>query len=157
MCATPVRVLIVESDEPVRTGLRLALESADMQISETSTVADGLRSFHETPADVVIVDLDLPDGTASDLIRWLWRRVKRPPIILTSTDFGAVCPVPLPPQPPSDSQMLMLAKPFSAKAVIAAIQRLMAQAGGSIQPPIVSPPTLLRRPSEWGDHSSATP
>ncbi len=50
-------VLLVEDDEVVRTGMRFALQSAQIQVFEAASVSEGLRGFLlHTPDMAVIAD-----------------------------------------------------------------------------------------------------
>src|SRR4030065_1091132 len=59
----PVRVLLVDDHEVVRSGLRMLLDSEqDIQIvGEAGTAAEALRAVQELQPDVVLMDIGLPD------------------------------------------------------------------------------------------------
>lgn len=116
-------VLLVEDDEVVRTSMCFALESAHLRVIEAGTVAEGLRRFHEVPVDVVVIDLHLPDGTGYDLARWLWQQRPQLPLVMISTDPEAAGDVP---QRPEHGRSTLLAKPFSASALLDAISLVAA-------------------------------
>ena len=60
----PIRVFLVEADELMRAGLRLAIDTApDLHlVGEASTVAEAMARIPLADADVVLVGLNLPDG-----------------------------------------------------------------------------------------------
>ncbi len=60
---TPIRVLLVDDHPVVRSGIRALLESAvDIKIAgEATTGADALQLIDEAPADVLLLDMELPD------------------------------------------------------------------------------------------------
>ncbi|KUP97113.1 LuxR C-terminal-related transcriptional regulator [Thermobifida cellulosilytica] len=67
----PVRVLLVDARPLVRAGLRLVVES-DAQasvIGEAGDVRAALPAVRRLLPDVVLTDLELPDGSAADLAR----------------------------------------------------------------------------------------
>ncbi|HLT76586.1 MAG TPA: response regulator transcription factor [Ferrovibrio sp.] len=68
--ADPVRILLVEDDPPTRRRLSTAL-AADpgFAVREAGTLAEGRAIMAETPPDVLITDLNLPDGHGTSLIR----------------------------------------------------------------------------------------
>jgi len=72
-----IKVMIVDDQEIVRTGLRLILEGADggMAISEASTGEDAVRLCRKLKPDVVILDISLPGLSAFESTRRL-RRVR---------------------------------------------------------------------------------
>jgi CheY-like chemotaxis protein len=61
------RLLVVAGTDELRAGVRSMLASAGHEVTEAGDVASALRSYRESPADVVIVDLSAPgkmDGQA---------------------------------------------------------------------------------------------
>lgn len=60
----PTRVFVVESQELMRAGLRLAIAGAPglELVGEAGSIADAKRRLPLADPDVVLVDLDLPDG-----------------------------------------------------------------------------------------------
>lgn len=63
-----IRVLLVDDHDLIRGGLRRAFErdGAFAVVGEGATVAEGLRlAAHEQP-DVVVIDVNLPDGNGLD-------------------------------------------------------------------------------------------
>jgi DNA-binding NarL/FixJ family response regulator len=81
-------VLIVDDDALVRTGLRMVLSSdPELQVvGEAANGAEALTAARETPADVVLMDLQMPvmDGVAAT--RGL-TRLEMPPMVLMLTTF----------------------------------------------------------------------
>src|SRR5262249_52873773 len=80
--AMKYRVLVVDDEEAARYGMRRALETREHLIYE----APDLRSAryvieHEEP-QLVLLDLNLPDGSGLDLLRELKRRPDAPEVIV---------------------------------------------------------------------------
>lgn len=66
-----MRILVVEDDDRVARGLLTALRHAGYEVHRVATAADALKA---APADVVLLDLGLPDGDGLDVLRELRHR-----------------------------------------------------------------------------------
>lgn len=78
MTPTPkrVRLLLVDDSEVVRAGLRtlLGVEPAIEIVGEAGTVAQGVATAATAHANVVLLDIRLPDGTGFDACRQILAR-----------------------------------------------------------------------------------
>jgi two-component system, OmpR family, response regulator RegX3 len=61
------RILLVEDEEDLRTGLRFALEQDGYAVDTAVTVAEADAAVEERPYDLLILDVSLPDGNGFDL------------------------------------------------------------------------------------------
>ncbi|GAB2879734.1 response regulator transcription factor [Nocardioides pacificus] len=66
-----MKVLLVDDHELIRHGLTMAFaREPDMSVvAQAASVADSLVAFREHAPDVVVTDLQLPDGTGLDIVR----------------------------------------------------------------------------------------
>ncbi len=81
-------VLIVDDDALVRTGLRMVLSSdPELEVvGEAANGAEALTAARDTPADVVLMDLQMPVTDGVEATRQL-ARLENPPMVLMLTTF----------------------------------------------------------------------
>lgn len=79
------RVLVVDDEPGIRTVLRAYLEAAEFTVSEAETATDAVaQATNEAqPADLVLLDLGLPDADGLDALRRI-RRTSEVPVILVT-------------------------------------------------------------------------
>jgi DNA-binding NarL/FixJ family response regulator len=65
------RVLLIDDHELIRQGLARAFERDEAMtvVGQAGSVAEGVRSFTELQPDVVVTDLELPDGHGLEVVR----------------------------------------------------------------------------------------
>lgn len=81
--------MIIDDHEIVRRGIAEIVDRADglVVVAEAGTVAEALRRAELVRPEVLLVDLQLPDGTGIDVINSLRETVPTAhPIVLTSFD-----------------------------------------------------------------------
>jgi DNA-binding NarL/FixJ family response regulator len=66
-----ITVLLIDDHELIRQGLARAFERDEQTtvVGQAGTVAGGLASFAELQPDVIVTDLQLPDGHGLDVVR----------------------------------------------------------------------------------------
>ena len=62
------RILIVDDDRFVRMALSEALKSWEYDVFEADSVASAKRAFAEAEPSIVLLDIDLPDGSGLDIL-----------------------------------------------------------------------------------------
>jgi two-component system KDP operon response regulator KdpE len=79
----PTRVLVVDDEPQIRRFLEISLRAQGFQVAEAPTGAAGLEALALSGADLVVLDLGLPDLDGMEVLRRLreWSRV---PVIVLS-------------------------------------------------------------------------
>ena len=76
------RILVVEDDEASRYGMHALLESEGYAVETAGSLGEAEESLARAEADVILLDVTLPDG---DGAAWLQRRASRsdatPPVL----------------------------------------------------------------------------
>jgi DNA-binding NtrC family response regulator len=62
------KILIVDDDRSIRWALNKALESWDYKTAQAGSVAEAIEIFQAEEPDVVLLDIDLPDGSGLDVL-----------------------------------------------------------------------------------------
>ena len=64
-----IRLLLVDDEPSLRRMLRLAFKSANFEVFEAESGTAALVQFHRHQPDVVLLDIELPDGSGIDICR----------------------------------------------------------------------------------------
>lgn len=79
-------ILLVEDDPALVKGLVYALEKEGFSVNIAINAAEGDKAFRKDAYDLILLDINLPDGNGVDLCS-SWRSISRTPIIfLTACD-----------------------------------------------------------------------
>jgi ribonuclease P protein subunit RPR2 len=85
--ADPVRVLVADDDEGLRELVRTVLEGAGVDVDEAASAREARERLRELPANVLVLDLGLPDTDGLTLCRELKAtRPELPVLVLTGRD-----------------------------------------------------------------------
>lgn len=79
-------ILTVEDDERIRTAVKLALEAEGWEVTEAATGSEAFEQFAQHPADVVLIDIMLPDTDGFEVCREIRRASDVPIIMVTARD-----------------------------------------------------------------------
>lgn len=81
-------ILVMDDEAPVREFLSTALQSVGYAVVEASNGREGLRLYRQSPADLVMVDLLMPELNGPDTIIELTREFLNIKVIAMSGIFG---------------------------------------------------------------------
>ena len=80
-----MKILAVEDDEAIAMVLRYSLEKEGYEVRLAETYKEAKEQWKEDPADLVILDINLPDGNGYDLCRTIRQEKDVPMIFLTAS------------------------------------------------------------------------
>lgn len=82
-----MKILMIEDDEAIRTGLKYYLEQENFEVIETDNGKDSLKILIDEDISICLLDVNLPDINGFDLFKKL-KEIKDIPIIfLTANDL----------------------------------------------------------------------
>jgi len=82
---SPCRILFVEDDAIIASGLVYALENEGFFVTHTNNIAAARNAVGEQTYDLAILDIGLPDGTGFDLVASL-QAINASMLFLTAVD-----------------------------------------------------------------------
>src|SRR6185295_17754884 len=116
------RVLVLEDELALRSSLcRLLRQNQELAVSETGSLRDAVRLLDEQP-NLIVSDLDLPDGSGLDLLQALAFRGLRVPVIFITAYLSRFQA-----QLPASSNIDVLEKPFGQEDFARLIRRRLAR------------------------------
>jgi nitrogen-specific signal transduction histidine kinase len=115
------RVLLVEDDLSVGTGLEALLQSEGYETTWVRASADACEAARRTRPEVAIIDVNLPDGSGVDLVPLLRIQHKDLPVVLST---GHVEPH----LSEEKTRILSLMKPYELDDLLHAIENVTAAA-----------------------------
>ncbi len=81
-------ILVVEDDRGLREGIELALKREEFQFTLCGNLEQAGKALSEKPEpDLILLDINLPDGSGYDLLKEIKASGNIPVIILTANDF----------------------------------------------------------------------
>lgn len=82
------RILIVEDDKGLREGIELALKREDFSFVLCESIAGAMDALSVREGfDLILLDLNLPDGSGYELLKEIKNKGNEPVIILTANDL----------------------------------------------------------------------
>ena len=81
------RILLLEDDAALGSGIRLALQSPSVQLTLCRTLAQAQTAAANDRYDMLILDINLPDGSGLELLEQVRQSSAVPVILLTANDL----------------------------------------------------------------------
>ena len=133
------RVLVVEDEESFSDALSYMLRKEGFEVSVAPTGTSALTQFDRTGADIVLLDLMLPEMSGTEVCRQLRQRSAVPIIMVTARDSEIDKVVGL--EIGADDYVT---KPYSPRELVARIRAVLRRQGGEATE--VTTPTLAAGP-----------
>jgi CheY-like chemotaxis protein len=118
------RILVMDDDRVFRGAIRVVLESARYEVIEAADGAAGLRAYREQGADLVLVDIFMPEQDGLEVIRALRAEAPQAKIVAMSGG-GSTGTISLLQAAAGLGASRTLAKPFPPRALVTAIRELL--------------------------------
>ena len=120
-----MKVLMVEDDEAIRTGLKYYLEQESFEVLETDNGKDSLTYIkEEKDISICLLDINLPDCNGFDLFKEIKKEKDIPIIFLTANDLETSIVMGL--DMGADDYVT---KPFKARELISRINNALRKKG----------------------------
>jgi two-component system response regulator RegX3 len=133
------RVLVVEDEESFSDALSYMLRKEGFEVSVAATGTSALTEFDRTGADIVLLDLMLPEMSGTEVCRQLRSRSHVPIIMVTARDSEIDKVVGL--EIGADDYVT---KPYSPRELVARIRAVLRRNAGDVAE--LTPPTLSAGP-----------
>ncbi|GAB3968442.1 MULTISPECIES: response regulator [Plantactinospora] len=133
------RVLVVEDEESFSDALSYLLRKEGFEVSAAATGTAALTEFDRTGADIVLLDLMLPEMSGTEVCRQLRQRSQVPIIMVTARDSEIDKVVGL--EIGADDYVT---KPYSPRELVARVRAVLRRRGNETVEP--GTPTLTAGP-----------
>jgi DNA-binding response OmpR family regulator len=120
------RVLVIDDDDDIRGLVAELLRRAGLEVDEAGDGRAGLRAFHQTPADVVVLDVSMPELDGWETLERIRDLSDVPVMMLTAR--GAELERVRGLQAGADDYLV---KPFGRQELVARVQALLRRARSS--------------------------
>lgn len=80
-------IQIVEDDRALSDGIRLALREPELTFIQNTNIRQAKQTFEQEKPELMILDVNLPDGSGYDYLEWVRARSGIPVLMLTANDM----------------------------------------------------------------------
>ena len=80
-------ILIIEDDKGLNQGVALALRKPDWKFLQAFSLKEGMEYWETAEVDMVLLDINLPDGSGYDFLGHVRTTSSVPVIMLTANDM----------------------------------------------------------------------
>lgn len=81
------KILLLEDDTVLGEGICLALKNSETDVALCRTLSEGRKMLGENAFDLLVLDINLPDGSGLELLREVRKTSAVPVILLTANDM----------------------------------------------------------------------
>ena len=81
------RIQIVEDDKSLSSGIEMTLGSSNICFVKSESIKEAKDDFENYKINMIILDINLPDGSGYDYLKWVRNRSDVPVLILTANDL----------------------------------------------------------------------
>lgn len=124
------RILFIDDNQPFRISFSRILEKAGYEVEQAEDGRVGLLKFKESPPDLVICDLIMPDVEGLETMRGI-HEMNKDMKILAISGGGRVNAVDYLKVAQMMGAVVTLAKPFTGDELIEIIQKILGTASGA--------------------------
>lgn len=118
------KILVVEDDSSIRLGLKYYLEQEEFEVIEAGSIEDAQNSLSNS-IDLILLDINLPDGSGFDLFKEIKKNQDIPIIFLTANDLEVSVVMGL--DMGADDY---ITKPFKARELVSRIKSVLRRTKG---------------------------
>jgi PAS domain S-box-containing protein len=115
----PCRVLVIDDEQLVRTQLRRALELRGYQVDEACDGLSGVEAQAKRPADVLVIDMTMPDIDGAEVVRRIRATGSKVAIVLSSGYQAQAAAERLEP----NAYQVFLPKPYGLNELVQALEQ----------------------------------
>lgn len=80
-------ILLIEDDRTLSDGIVLAMKGQDLTFRQAYTFQEGIAAYGENSYDLILLDINLPDGNGYDFLRKIREDSQVPVLMVTANDM----------------------------------------------------------------------